>query len=72
MLSLSLCITYFLCMCVQMLKQIKQQLTHERSIKQDAFHQVDELLAQVNNLDIMKTSTKIPNTKGESISLLYL
>lgn len=50
-----------------MLKQIKQRLTHERSMKQDAFHQVDELLTQMNNLDMVKTNTKIAiATKGMS------
>ena len=52
-------------LCAQMLKQIKQQLTHERTMKQDAFHQVDELLAQMNNLDTIKANTKIAiATKG--------
>ena len=50
-----------------MLKQIKQQLTHERSMKQDAFHQVDELLTQVNNLDMAKAKIAMA-TKGELVT----
>lgn len=51
--------------CVQMLKQTKQQLNHERTMKHDAFHQVDELLVQMNNLDMIKANTKITMaTKG--------
>ena len=54
-----------------MLKQVKQQLTQERTMKQDAFHQVDELLTQMNNLDMVKANTKIAiATKGESIASL--
>ena len=40
-------------------------------MKQDAFHQVDELLTQMNNLDMVKANTKIAiATKGESIASL--
>ena len=58
---------------IQMLKQVKQQLIHERTMKQDAFHQVDELLTQMNNLDMVKTNTKIAiATKGEPIGSLNM
>lgn len=49
-----------------MLKQIKQQLTHERSMKQDAFHQVDELLTQVNNLDMAKAKIAMATKATQS------
>lgn len=50
----------------KMLKQIKQQLTHERSMKQDAFHQVDELLTQVNNLDMAKAKIAMATKATQS------
>ena len=37
---------------VRALQQMKQQMTQERTLKLDAFHQVDELLSQVGD-DVM-------------------
>ncbi|XP_065909526.1 uncharacterized protein [Dysidea avara] len=46
------------------LKQIKQQLTHERTMKHDAFHRVEELLSQVHDLD--RTNTRMAITASKA------
>ena len=37
------------CVCVCLSQGAKQQLEHERQLKREAFHQVDDLLTQVHS-----------------------
>ena len=42
------------------LKNVKQQVTHERYLKLDAFHEVDKLINQVSNDNLFHDSSDIP------------